>query len=98
MAYENHSDTESHPNYVAIWGVLVAALLVSMLMGEMHLPVVTVVLIFTVAVAKAYLVAAYFMHLRFEPLFVVVIMATGLVCLYVLFFGLVPDIVYPPLR
>jgi hypothetical protein len=81
--------THGHtPNYVAIWGVLVAALLVSLLLGMLSLPVVTVV--------KAYLVAAYFMHLKFEPVYIVVILAAGLVCLYFLFFGLVPDIVYPP--
>jgi caa(3)-type oxidase subunit IV len=91
-------EAEKHPNYVALWGVLVAALIISLLMGEMQLPVVTVVLIFSVAVVKAYLVAAYYMHLRYEPRFVVVIAATGLVCLYVLFIGLVPDVVYPPLQ
>jgi caa(3)-type oxidase subunit IV len=89
--------THGHtPNYVAIWGVLVAALLVSLLLGMLSLPVVTVVMIFSIALVKAYLVAAYFMHLKFEPVYIVVILAAGLVCLYFLFFGLVPDIVYPP--
>jgi caa(3)-type oxidase subunit IV len=63
----------------------------------MKIPVLAVVLIFTVAVAKAYLVAAYYMHLRYEPLFIVIILLAGLATLYVLFFGLVPDVVYPPL-
>jgi caa(3)-type oxidase subunit IV len=79
---------------VAIWGVLVAALLISLLMGAMKLPVVAVVGIFSIALVKAYLVAAYFMHLKFEPFFVLVIVGTGFLCLYFLFFGLVPDIVY----
>jgi cytochrome c oxidase subunit 4 len=89
-------EVKKHPNYVALWGVLVAALAVSLLMAEMHLPVVAVVLIFSIAIVKAGLVAAYYMHLRYEPFFVVVIMAAGLMCLYVLFVGLVPDVVYPP--
>lgn len=84
------------PSYVLIWGILVAALFISLLLGTMHLPVVTAVLIFSVAVVKAYLVAAYYMHLKFEPFFVAVIVATGLACLYFLFFGLVPDVVFPP--
>lgn len=83
-----------HPNYVAIWGILVAALLVSILMGHLEVPVVAAVLIFSIAVAKAYLVLAYYMHLKFEPLYVAVIVGTGLLCLYFLFFGLVPDIVF----
>jgi cytochrome c oxidase subunit 4 len=90
-------EAKKHPNYVALWGILVAALLVSLLLGEMKIPVLAVVLIFTVAVAKAYLVAAYYMHLRYEPLFIVIILLAGLATLYVLVFGLVPDVVYPPL-
>ena len=37
------------------------------------------------------------MHLAYEPLYIVIILLAGLACLYVLFFGLVPDVVYPPL-
>ena len=89
-----HAD---HPNYVLIWVILVAALLISLAMGYMSLPVVGVVMIFSVAVIKAAIVVGYYMHLKFEPFFVVAIAATGLACLYFLFFGLVPDIVYPPM-
>lgn len=84
----------AHPNYVLIWGILVCALMVSLFLGYMDLPVVAIVLIFSIAVAKAWLVVAYYMHLKFEPFFVVLIMATGLACLYFLFVGLVPDIVF----
>ena len=96
MAQAQSSGEHNHPNYVAIWGILVTALLVSVLMGYMNLPVLTAVLIFSVAVFKAYLVMTYFMHLKWEPFFVVAIVATGLACLYFLFFGLVPDIVFSP--
>ena len=84
----------AQPNYVLIWAVLVAALGISVLLGYMQLPVVTAVMIFSVAAVKAWLVASYFMHLRWEPFFVVGIVATGLICLYFLFFGLVPDVVF----
>ena len=96
MTQESASTEHNHPNYVAIWGILVAALLVSVLMGYMNLPVLTMVLIFSVAIFKAYLVVAHFMHLKLEPFFVVVIVVAGLACLYFLFFGLVPDIVFSP--
>jgi cytochrome c oxidase subunit 4 len=92
----NVTEAHRHPPYVLIWAVLVAALLVSLFIGYMSLPVVTMVLIFSIAVVKAYLVASYYMHLKWEPFFVAVVVATGLVCLYFLFFGLVPDIVFPP--
>lgn len=87
-----------HPNYVLIWGILMAALMVSLVLGFMPIPVVPVVLIFTIALVKAYLVLSYYMHLRFEPFYVAVIVVTGLACLYFLFFGLVPDIVFAPLE
>ena len=94
MAQDSTSTAHDHPNYVAIWGVLVAALLVSVLMGYMNLPVLTMVLIFSVALFKAYLVVSYYMHLKWEPFFVIAVLAAGLACLYFLFFGLVPDIVF----
>ncbi|MDP3936840.1 MAG: cytochrome C oxidase subunit IV family protein [Deltaproteobacteria bacterium] len=96
MTQNTASVEHGHPNYVAIWGILVGALLVSLLMGFIQLPVVTVVLIFSIAAVKAYLVLNYFMHLKAEPFFVVVIVVAGLACLYFLFFGLVPDIVFSP--
>ncbi len=96
MTQETETTEERHPNYVLIWAVLVAALIVSVFIGYMDLPVVAMVLIFSIAGVKAYLVASYYMHLKFEPFFVAVIVATGLACLYVLFFGLVPDIVFAP--
>ena len=80
--------------WLAFVVAFIAALLVSVLMGYMKLPVVTAVLIFSVALVKAYLVASYYMHLKAEPFFVALILVTGLACLYILFFGLVPDIVF----
>lgn len=85
---------EKHPNYVAIWGVLVAALAVSMLLAHWKRPYLAAALIFAVAIAKAALVAAYYMHLKFEPRFVVLAVLSGLLCLFILFGGLVLDIVH----
>jgi caa(3)-type oxidase subunit IV len=90
---EEHASYDT-PNYVLIWGILVSALLVSLFLGYMDLPVIAAVLIFSIAIAKAWLVVAYYMHLKFEPFYILVIMATGLACLYFLFVGLVPDIVF----
>ncbi len=89
---------EQHPNYLLIWGILIGALLISLAIGAMGLPVVSAALIFTIAFVKAYIVAAYYMHLKFEPLYIVIIFLTGVLCLYFLFLGLVPDIVYAPVE
>ena len=83
-----------HVNYVAIWGILVGALIVSLFLAYWKLPYLAAALIFSVAIAKALLVAAYYMHLKFEPRFVVLAVISGLVCLFILFAGLTLDIVH----
>jgi caa(3)-type oxidase subunit IV len=97
MSQQDVAIERRQPNYVLIWALLVAALGMSMLVGEMGVPVIAVVLIFTIAVVKAYMVMAYFMHIRFEPLYVTLILGSAVVCLCFLFFGLVPDIVHGPI-
>ena len=82
------------PNYVAIWTVLVAALAVSMGFAYIDRPLLAASLIFAVAIVKAFLVVAFYMHLKFEPGHVLAIVIAGLLALFVLFVGLVPDIVH----
>ena len=96
MSEETESHRDHTGKYIAIWGVLVAALLVSIVLGGMHIPVVTVVLIFSVAVVKAYMVMAYLMHIKGAPIFVTMILASGALCLYLFFFGTLTDVVFPP--
>ena len=81
-------------NYVAIWKILVAALIVSLLLAHWRMPRLAAALIFSVAIAKAVLVAAYYMHLKFEPRFVVLVVISGLLCLLILFAGLSLDIIH----
>lgn len=96
MSEETESHRDHTRKYVAIWGILVAALLVSLLLGGMNIPIVTVVLIFSVAIAKAYMVMAYFMHIKGAPIFVTVVLGSGALCLYLFFFGTLTDVVFPP--
>lgn len=96
MSADHSSDAvrSAHPNYVAIWVVLL--LLFGASVGAAHLGATrtATLLIFGIAVAKALLVIAYYMHLRFEPRWIVVLMLGALACAVVLFFGLIPDIAY----
>jgi caa(3)-type oxidase subunit IV len=95
MRDEGYFDAaKREPPYVAIWAVLIAALLVSLVLASLHHPGVAAALIFTIAAVKAYLVLAYYMHLKFEPRFIVLIVVGGIVCMAILFFGLTPDIVH----
>jgi cytochrome c oxidase subunit 4 len=83
-----------HVNYVAIWRILVAALIVSLVLANLKMPRLAAALIFSIAIAKAMLVAAYYMHLKFEPRFVIIAVFSGILCLGILFAGLALDIIH----
>ncbi len=89
------SQTHPRPNYIAVWAWLVFLLVISLL--AVYLPfsqTVTVSLIFTVAVVKAFLVAVHFMHLRFESRWIHAIALVPVVLFIIMVVALVPDIVY----
>jgi caa(3)-type oxidase subunit IV len=83
-----------HPNYVAVWAWLVGLLVIGT--GSTLLPLpraASLAVIFGAAVAKALLVAANFMHLRFEPRLIYAIAIAPLILFVCLTLALVPDIV-----
>jgi cytochrome c oxidase subunit IV len=56
------------PNYMLVWGVLAVLMLVKVGLTYMGLPKgITIILLVVVAIWKASLVALYYMHLRWEP-------------------------------
>ncbi len=84
-----------HPNYVAVWGWLVALLIVGVGSASLPFPkAASLVVIFGAAVAKALLVAANYMHLRFEPRLIYAIAIAPIVLFVSLTLLLVPDIVF----
>jgi caa(3)-type oxidase subunit IV len=87
-------DASHRVPYVRIYWILVAALVVSLFLAFMEHHMLAAALIFAVALVKAGLVAGYYMHLKFEPRFVVLVVVAGVVCLFVLFGGLLLDIVH----
>ncbi len=83
----------SRPNYVAIYLWLVGLLAVSLLTVYLPFPQgVTVTIIFLIAAAKAILVAAYFMHMRFEKWLIHAIIITPVVLFIIMTLTLIPDI------
>lgn len=89
------SSATPRPNYLAIWAWLVLLLAISLL--AVYLPfshTATVAMIFVVAFAKATLVAANFMHLRFEKRLIRVIAIVPVVLFIILTVALVPDVVF----
>ena len=87
----------THPrtNYVAVYGWLVGLLILSVLAVYLPFPqAATVTIIFIIAAAKAALVAAYFMHMRFEKKLIYSIAITPVILFIILTVSLIPDIVY----
>jgi caa(3)-type oxidase subunit IV len=80
--------------YVRIYWILVAALVVSLLLALLEHHMLAASLIFAVAIVKAALVAGYYMHLKFEPRYIVLVVVAGIATLFILFGGLVLDIVH----
>lgn len=84
----------ARPSYVGIWVWLVVLLVVSLLAGV--LPggrTVALLVIFGTAIAKALLVAANYMHLRWEPRFVYAMAALPVLFVLGLLLALFPDFV-----
>ncbi len=79
---------------VGIWSVLLALLGLSLALGYWGNVVLATLLIFTIAILKAFLVGAYYMGLRWEPKYILWILLGGVICILILYFALVPDIIY----
>ena len=88
------SGTHAHPNYIKIWIWLVILLVISTVGPMLEIPVVTLITAFGIAVVKAFMVAANFMHLKFEKHIIWFLMIMSLILLGVFFFGVAPDIMH----
>jgi len=88
----HHGRTQHHPNYLMIfwWLAILTVLEVGLIF--MPIPKMTInVLLGAFALAKAALVAAYFMHLRFEVRTLGLIAVTPLAIATLLIFVILPD-------
>lgn len=81
--------------YVRIYLVLLVLLGVSLLGPTLGIPVVTLVTAFGIAIVKATMVAAYFMHLNVEERYVWYILLIMLGFMVVMFAGMAPDVLAP---
>jgi caa(3)-type oxidase subunit IV len=94
----DEKDYHGHPNYNMIFYALVALMIATVIVDELGLPTNVMVLsVFGIAVVKAYLVMANFMHLKYEPKLVDLFPYLSIVLIVVLFFGVYPDSVAIPL-
>ena len=83
-----------HPNYLKVWAVLVALLVVSVAGSMSHIREVVLVAAFGVAIVKAYLVAKNFMHVTVEKRWVPYLLIVCLLFVAILFAGVAPDVMH----
>ncbi|MEB2285398.1 MAG: hypothetical protein B6D46_01025 [Polyangiaceae bacterium UTPRO1] len=89
-----HAD-RAHPSYVRIYLALLVLLAISLLGPMFGHPIVTLVTAFGIAIVKATMVAAYFMHLNIEERYVWYILFVMLGFVLVMFAGIAPDVMLP---
>ena len=84
-----------HPNYLAVWISLMALAILSVLATELPAPHSLIeTFIYTVAFAKALLVALFFMHLRTERGLIITLVVVPLCLFVILLVTLLPDFVF----
>ncbi|MEM7433956.1 MAG: cytochrome C oxidase subunit IV family protein [Myxococcota bacterium] len=108
MAEHEEHTGHGQSYYVRIWGILLALLVVSIVgpvvapaIEEMAAGVgahavkgwmITLITAFGIAIVKAYLVAANFMHLRIEKRYITYLLITMLMLMLLFFAGVSPDV------
>ena len=87
-----HQEHHDHPNYIRIYYILLALLGVSIvgpMIGNVWILLFTA---FGIALVKAAMVGAYFMHLKFEKRYIVYLLLVCALCLMILYAGVAPDV------
>lgn len=86
----NTKDYHGHPNYLMVFIALTVLMIVSVFADKLPGGMGSLV-VYGIAVVKAYLVIANFMHLKYEPKLVDMFPYLSIACMIVLFFGVYPD-------
>jgi caa(3)-type oxidase subunit IV len=81
-----------HTNYVKIWGILLALLVVSVLGPMAEIRWLTLITAFGIALVKAFIVAKYFMHIGMERKWVIYLLLGMLAFMLVMVGGISPDV------
>lgn len=99
--HQDHADDHGQAFYVKIWAILLVLLIVSILgpilaphleIGFLKAWMITIMTAFGIAVVKAYMVAANFMHLNIEKRYITYLLTTMLMLMLLFFAGVAPDV------
>jgi len=93
VAIPKKQDYHGHPNYLAIYISLLVLFAITVFASLISNPLIVFIVVFTISTIKGILVLLYFMHLKWEPLLVWLLLGFALMTLLFLTLGLYPDIV-----
>ncbi len=92
----HHTHEHAEPNYWMVWGALLILTVVELWVAKAPMVKAAIIVsLVALALAKAALVAGYFMHLKFEKWALVLVVLSPLVLSGILYIGLVPDAINP---
>ena len=86
------SEAHDHPNYEKIWYWLLILLAISVAGPMLEIPWITVLTAFGIALIKTFMVAANFMHLKFEKKIIWYLLIIAIIFLGIFYFGVAADI------
>ena len=78
--------------YIKIYFLLLGLLVVSLIGPEIGIKWVTLITAFGIAIVKAYIVVAEYMHLKVEKKIAIYMLGLSLVMVFVFFIGTAPDV------
>lgn len=94
-AHDGHGHAGPHhgpAHYVKIWAILCVLLVVSIIGPELGIKVLTLITAFGIAIVKAWMVCAQFMHLNIEKKYVSLLLAAMVGVLLLFYYGTAPDV------
>lgn len=93
---DGQHDYHGHPHYGRVLFSLLLLLSVSLLVGYIFSPTAAIFIIFATAAWKTTLVVRNFMHLKYEPFILLIVIASVILIIFAFFFGVYPDITAIP--
>src|SRR5689334_12625495 len=93
-AHGHDAHADHTKQYLKIYVILLALFAVSVTGPMIGIKWLTLVTAFGIAVVKAYLVAANFMHLKVEKKYVVYLLLTALAFMFLFYAGVSPDVMH----
>jgi cytochrome c oxidase subunit 4 len=86
-------DYHGHPNYLKVYIILLILFAITVFASLIPNPIVVFAVVFSISVVKGTMVLLYFMHLKWEPNLIWIMLIMALLTLLFLMVGLYPDIV-----